>query len=103
MAAWFAYTFTCMRPPPPPEVSEAPEALLVDDVREREQRRYRPGLSPPLPRTRRSDTIREQRSRSLRGFRPEIEGLRAIAVMLVVLFHAGLPGLGGGFVGVDVF
>lgn len=35
-------------------------------------------------------------------FRPEIEGLRAIAVMSVVLFHAGL-GLPGGFVGVDVF
>ncbi|MCM6774577.1 acyltransferase [Nocardia sp. CDC159] len=38
-----------------------------------------------------------------RGFRPDIEGLRAVAVLAVVLFHAGVPGIGGGFVGVDVF
>ena len=37
------------------------------------------------------------------AYRPEIDGLRAIAVTAVVLFHAGLPGFGGGFVGVDVF
>lgn len=37
------------------------------------------------------------------SYRPEIDGLRAIAVAAVVLYHFGLPGLGGGFVGVDVF
>ena len=37
------------------------------------------------------------------GFRPDIEGLRAVAVAAVVLFHAEVPGVGGGFVGVDVF
>ena len=37
------------------------------------------------------------------GFRPDIQGLRAIAVMLVLLFHSGVSVLSGGFVGVDVF
>ncbi len=36
-------------------------------------------------------------------FRPELEGLRAVAVILVVLYHAGVPAIGGGYVGVDVF
>jgi peptidoglycan/LPS O-acetylase OafA/YrhL len=38
-----------------------------------------------------------------RRFRPDVEGLRAVAVLLVVLYHAGIPGLTGGYVGVDVF
>ncbi|MEV7770686.1 SGNH hydrolase domain-containing protein [Kitasatospora sp. NPDC086791] len=37
------------------------------------------------------------------GFRPDIEGLRALAVLAVLAFHAAVPGLAGGFVGVDVF
>ncbi|MEO8247670.1 MAG: acyltransferase family protein [Chloroflexota bacterium] len=37
------------------------------------------------------------------GFRPDLEGLRAVAVLLVLAFHARVPGIGGGFVGVDVF
>jgi peptidoglycan/LPS O-acetylase OafA/YrhL len=36
-------------------------------------------------------------------FRPDVEGLRAVAIVAVVGYHVGLPGFGGGFVGVDVF
>ena len=35
--------------------------------------------------------------------RPEIDGLRALAVLPVILFHAGFGLVGGGYVGVDVF
>ena len=45
---------------------------------------------------------RTRRRPSRVDFRPDIEGLRAVAVVAVVVFHAHL-GLGGGFVGVDVF
>ncbi len=38
-----------------------------------------------------------------RSFRPDVQGLRAVAVLLVVLYHANVPDLTGGFVGVDVF
>ena len=36
-------------------------------------------------------------------YRPDIDGLRAVAVVAVVLFHAHVPGFSGGYVGVDVF
>lgn len=38
-----------------------------------------------------------------RSYRPDIDGLRAIAIVSVVLYHAGVPHLGGGFTGVDIF
>ena len=50
-----------------------------------------PATTPAEPHTKRD------------GFRPDIEGLRAVAVTTVVLYHAGLPLLHGGYIGVDVF
>lgn len=55
-------------------------------------------------RVERQDTaLAEPVAATPKTFRTDIEGLRAVAVLAVVLFHADLPGLGGGFVGVDVF
>jgi len=39
----------------------------------------------------------------LHWYRPEIDGLRAVAIVPIILFHAGSESLSGGFVGVDVF
>ena len=50
-------------------------------------------------RTRSSSSARPRHS----DFRADIEGLRAVAILTVLAYHAGLPIMGGGFVGVDVF
>lgn len=47
--------------------------------------------------------MEEQSGHYRLGYRPDIEGLRAVAILLVVAAHAGVPVLRGGFVGVDVF
>lgn len=42
-------------------------------------------------------------SSSALSYRREVDGLRAVAVLPVILFHAGFQVFSGGFVGVDVF
>ncbi|MGQ0559747.1 MAG: acyltransferase family protein [Sphingosinicella sp.] len=54
--------------------------------------------APPYAELRESGALRNERD-----YRRDIEGLRAVAVMPIVLFHAGVSGLGGGFIGVDIF
>ncbi|MGB0064206.1 MAG: acyltransferase family protein, partial [Terracidiphilus sp.] len=51
---------------------------------------------PPQPGSRSSSGIKL-------AFRPDIEGLRALAILLVIFSHAGLPVFPSGFIGVDVF
>jgi peptidoglycan/LPS O-acetylase OafA/YrhL len=57
----------------------------------------------PRPAYRRGSPASGRTALPRKQFRPDIEGLRAVAVIAVVLFHAGVPGVGGGFIGVDVF
>lgn len=56
----------------------------------------------PLPASEDSDVRPEGTERKPR-YRPDIDGLRAIAVTSVVLFHADLRAVQSGFVGVDIF
>ena len=59
---------------------------------------------PRIPRQRASpDIVGAPAAAGPRHFRPDIQGLRAVAIILVVLFHAQVPHVTGGYVGVDVF
>ncbi|WP_286901663.1 acyltransferase family protein [Thermocrispum sp.] len=60
-------------------------------------------IPPSGQATARRSATPARRTRPAPGFRPDVEGLRAVAVGSVLLYHAGLPFVPGGFVGVDVF
>jgi peptidoglycan/LPS O-acetylase OafA/YrhL len=65
-------------------------------------RRRHPAATPPAEQ--RARRVRRQLgSVALDDFRPDVEGMRAIAVVAVLLFHLRIGVFSGGFVGVDVF
>ena len=70
-----------------PEAANIPEAAKIPDVAAKIPAAETPTGSAAGP----------------RRFRPDIQGMRAIAVLLVVLYHANVPHLNAGYVGVDVF
>jgi peptidoglycan/LPS O-acetylase OafA/YrhL len=76
-------------------VSDGPHRQFRPVVHDRPCTTARSGAEPVDP------ALRE--SARARPYRPDIDGLRAVAVAAVVLFHAEAPGFGGGFVGVDIF
>src|SRR3954470_15545486 len=70
--------------------------LMSADAMQKTQER--PKSLSPL-----SDSARAVAGERRLRFRPDIEGLRAVAIALVVLYHAGWQGARAGFLGVDVF
>ena len=50
-----------------------------------------------------SDVRPTTRAPRLMGYQPGLDGLRAISVVAVILYHAGFPWMHGGFLGVEVF
>ncbi|QES52854.1 acyltransferase [Streptomyces venezuelae] len=76
-------------------------SFLVTPVRQRLRRGSAPGAADVPSGSRSGNESGPSPHRS--AFRPDIEGLRAVAVVAVLAFHAGVPGASGGFVGVDVF
>src|SRR4051795_6503097 len=62
-----------------------------------------PGSCGPTPTPTRNRLPEAVAPEPQNGFRPDIEGLRAVAIAAVLLCHAGIPFFAGGYVGVDVF
>lgn len=50
-----------------------------------------------------SKNLNDQEPSCQLKFRPDIQGLRALAIFFVVFCHVDLPGFSGGFIGVDIF
>jgi peptidoglycan/LPS O-acetylase OafA/YrhL len=65
-------------------------------------------LSPPRVEDRNGSDARQDRQQTTPAghalaYRPALDGLRAVAIGMVILFHAGLSKASGGFIGVDIF
>jgi len=68
---------------------------------------YRDRLIGPMHKLARTTTMGQQfrpaAAGSGLGYRPALDGLRGIAIVAVLAYHFGVPGAGGGFLGVDLF
>ncbi len=101
LSTWVLAPILLLRAPGSPRgrvSSRSRRETVLAALRPRLPRRtiYLPGTAGHRPST-------PLTAEGLRRFRPDIQGLRAVAVLLVVLYHAHVPGLTGGYVGVDVF
>ncbi len=88
-------------PPGPPDGANRPLPLHCTPTSRPARGRSRPFIGRPPPLVTRPHARRAADEPD--GFRPDLEGLRAVAVVLVLLYHASVPGMTGGYVGVDVF
>ncbi len=82
-------------PTRPDAIVTGPAAAYTGEI----TRSHRRQAEPPE----RKHVRRALRDHVSTDFRPDVEGLRAVAVVAVILFHANLLGVSGGFIGVDVF